>query len=181
MKPTIMSAALLAALALTSAPSATWAQTAPAAETPAAPAQVEQAKPEAPAAETSAPPAAAAQPAEAPAAGTAATEVPATETQASEKQAAPAAAAPVAISAADLKIGTPVTTTDGEVIGVINRVGATAEGAVTEVEVALGNKPGLKAKTFTIPADKVSVISGNVGVKMSADEARKSANSPDNG
>ena len=92
---------------------------------------------------------------------------------------APAAPAPRAeISAKDLKIGTPVTGTDGQQIGVINRVIASASGTVTSLDIAIGTKPGLDAKVFSITADKVAVTGGNVSVSMSSEEALKSAASP---
>ncbi len=117
---------------------------------------------------------------EQPAADVAAPAVP-DATAAPAAPAAEAAAVPAPraeISAKDLKIGTPVTGSDGQQLGVINRVTASASGTVTSLDIAIGTKAGLDAKVFSITADKVAVTGGNVSVSMSAEEAQRSVASP---
>lgn len=140
----------------------------PAAPAQAPPAAIEQPAPQAaePAAPAAAPEAAPAPVADAPAAPAPVAEAPAAPVPAAE------------IAAKDLKIGSPVTGSDGQQFGVINRVTASASGTVTSLDIAIGTKPGLDVKVFTVPADKLAVSGGNVSVSMSSEEALKSAASP---
>lgn len=102
------------------------------------------------------------------------------DTQNPSTPSAPAAAAtlpaaPAAISATEMKLRTPVTGSDGQTIGVINRISASPDGTVTDVEVALGSKAGIDAKTSRVAADKITVTGGNVSVSMSSEDARRAA------
>ncbi len=140
-------------------------------DVPAAPAQAPSAATEQPAPQAAEPAAPAAAPEAAPA--------PVADAPAAPAPVAEAPAEPGAeIAAKGLKIGSPVTGSDGQQFGVINRVTASASGAVTSLDIAIGTKPGLDVKVFTVPADKLAVSGGNVSVSMSSEEALKSAASP---
>lgn len=92
---------------------------------------------------------------------------------AAETAAAPAA--PVAeteISAKDLAIGSAVFGNDGEKIGEVNRVTASASGAVTEIQVTTGGKAGLGAEVVAISGDKITAVSDGVKLSLSSQEAK---------
>lgn len=98
---------------------------------------------------------------------------PTSETPAAETAAAPEA--PVAeteISANDLAIGSAVFGNDGEKIGEVNRVTASASGTVTEIQVTTGGKAGLGADVVAISGDKITAVSDGVKLSLSSQEAK---------
>jgi hypothetical protein len=98
---------------------------------------------------------------------------PAAEAPAAETAATPAS--PVAeteISAKDLAIGSAVFGNDGEKIGEVNRVTASASGTVTEIQVTTGGKAGLGADVVAISGDKITAVSDGVKLSLSSQEAK---------
>jgi type IV secretory pathway VirB10-like protein len=87
---------------------------------------------------------------------------------------APAEAAPAGgISANDVQIGASVFGSDGSKIGEINGVKSDDAGHVQEILVTNGEPAGMNAKSFEVPADKITSTSEGVKLSLSADEAKQ--------
>ena len=149
---------------------------APQAEAPAPAAEAPAPQAEAPAPKAAAPaPAAEAAPAKpaAPQAAAPAQKAPAPQAEAPAAKAAPVAQDGGGVKGKDIAIGTPVLATDGAKIGVVNRVGLDASGAVTEIHVAPGGVAGLGVPVIAVPGNGIASIGKDVKLSLTAEDAKK--------